>query len=283
MLHFCKDASLPSHSQPGLEIPQSLERLPSPGLASHHEDEHKCESPEKVRPRISKVEPMSKSATDALKISGENIVTPAGKPILSSSEAKSTKCMKALRFVEIDPSSLQSNRTMQTIQGLRFADTEADNAILVSLEVLWKTAGFSKTLAEFITKNIDSKLTLLVQDSEDISQKCGLGGCLVGFLIFRIDREKKYLSIRRVAIDPEFQRQGHGRRFIKWSMQQPGVAFLSLTALSKSVAFYDALGFRKAQTWSTGGKVRPDDEPELNNTYMEYHPSAGKGKKNKKR
>jgi len=157
------------------------------------------------------------------------------------------------------------------------------SAMLSSVQELWTAVGFGGKCKDFMGRNNELKLVLLTQKSlPDDSLECSVNA-VVGFLAYRINREKKYMSIRRLAIMPQFQRQGHGRRFVQWCMQRPGVSFLSVTSVERSVGFYQALGFKKAATWHAGGKVCPDDDVELNQEYMEYYPRSCKGGKSKKR
>jgi len=173
-------------------------------------------------------------------------------------------------FLTVDPTNVQSD-----------ASEHDTGTHLSSIQELWVAAGFGGSCVEFLAKRSDLKLTILVRPASlEVPQECS---CLVGFLVYRINHAKRYMSIRRLAIMPEFRGQGYGREFIKWCIVQPGVTFLSLTSVSRSVGFYRAVGFRKAATWHAGGNVRPDDEPQLDQVYMEYHPKAGKGRPNKKR
>jgi len=154
--------------------------------------------------------------------------------------------------------------------------------LLQSAKELWKdqTVTFTGDCEEFLSEHKDLKLTLLAQ-----------GDSLVGFIMYRLHPKKNvvgaHMSISRLAIAPEFRRQGFAGQFMKWGMRQPGVSFLAVTSLPKALDFYKAFGFRKVETWHTGGTARPDEEPELgtNQVYLEYNPSknnAGKKKKGSK-
>lgn len=175
------------------------------------------------------------------------------------------------RFLAVDPASMQSQTS------------ELDIALLSSIQGLWTASGFGGTCIDFLSKCNDLKMTILVPShSFKYAKECVIT-CLIGFLVYRIDSANRYMSIRRFAVMPKFRRQGHGRAFMDWCIWQPGVNFLSLTSVSRSVGFYRAIGFRKTDTWHEGGKVRPDDEPQPDQVYMEYHPKSGKGKRSKKR
>lgn len=200
--------------------------------------------------------------------------TPSKESTLPCGSIKHTKAVHRTRFLEVDPASAEVQAS------------EQHQILLASVQELWSGSGFSGTCVNFLAKHKEVMLTLLVQaPASDNIQNCMMGD-LVGFLVYRINHPQKYMSIRRLAIMPKFRRQGHGRQFIDWCIRQAGVSFISATSVARSVDFYLALRFRKAETWHTGGVVRPDDEPEGNQVYMEYHPMGskkGKGGRNKKR
>lgn len=177
------------------------------------------------------------------------------------------KAMKAEYMVDVEFSGVEVQASKK-LQGL-----------LQSVKELWKeqTVTFGGDCEEFLSKHKDLKMTILAQ-----------GDSLVGFIMYRLHPKKNvaaHMSISRLAIAPEFRRQGYAGQFMKWGMRQPGVSFLAVTSLPKALDFYKAFGFRKVETWHTGGTAQPDEEPELgsNQVYLEFNPSKNNGKKQKGR
>jgi len=166
--------------------------------------------------------------------------------------------------------------------------SEFKMSLLEAVQELWinSSVRFGGELLELLENNSDVKLTVMIRSDADDGQSYSASDSLIGFIAYRINNklgEKKYMCIRRLAISPNFQRQGRASQFMKWCLRQPGVGYLTCTSLARAHAFYRAFGFRKVETWSQGGTAHPDDKPAETQVYMEYHPGAQKGKKNKAR
>jgi len=176
-------------------------------------------------------------------------------------------------------SNVKGHRDLLFIEDVKFASVETEaseqlQGLLGSVKTLWKEVHFGGDCLEFMAKDSGLKLTLLVQvePSSDNTQECG-SISLVGFLVYKLHPQKKYLSIRRVAVSPAFRRQGHAAGLMNWCVRVPGIAYLALTSTARALPFYRAFGFRKVETWHTGGTAHPDDEVEIGQVYMEYRPS----------
>lgn len=176
-------------------------------------------------------------------------------------------------------STVKGHRDLLFIEDVKFASAETEaseqlHRILGSAKALWNEVHFGGDCLEFMAKDSALKLTFLVQvePSSDNTQECG-SISLVGFLVYKLHPQKKYLSIRRVAVSPAFRRQGHAAGLMNWCVRIPGIAYLALTSTVRALPFYRAFGFRKVETWHTGGTAHPDDEVEIGQVYMEYRPS----------
>jgi ribosomal protein S18 acetylase RimI-like enzyme len=204
---------------------------------------------------------------------GDNVVAPRSKGAHPPRRRAKAKSAQDFELIDIDPASpeVESSQRLQTL--------------LQAIQELWteKSVGFPGQFASLLSGNRELKLAAMVAIDPQSDGKEGRGdaGSLIGFILYRINREKKYLSIRRLAIAPEYRRQGRAGQLLNWCLRIPGVCYLTVTSISRAVEFYRAFGFRKVQTWHEGGTGHPDDEPEGNQAYMEYHPGTYKGKKTK--
>jgi GNAT superfamily N-acetyltransferase len=202
------------------------------------------------------------------KDSADTILKPAPK------RSSRTASRKGFEFIaDVNPHSVetQASERLQTY--------------LESVKELWKdpTVQFGSNCADLLSRKTEMKLTILVrsESSSDDAQGGKSTSSLVGFLVYNVHPKKKYMSIRRLAIAPEYRQQGHASLFMNWCIRQPNVSYLAATSLPDAVGFYRAYGFRKVETWHTGGTAQPDDEPKSNQVYMEYRPGRCKGRQRK--
>lgn len=164
-------------------------------------------------------------------------------------------------------------------------DSEQLQSLLCAVGNLWKEVKFGGECFDFMAKDSALKLTILarVEPSSDNPQKGSAGSIsLVGFLVYKLHPNKKYLSVRRLAVSPALRRQGRARQLMNWCVRVPCVNYLALTSIPRALDFYRSFGFRKVDTWHTGGTAHPDDEPTIDEVYMEYRPGAHKGTQRRK-
>lgn len=190
-------------------------------------------------------------------------------------------------------SYIKNNRDCVFIEDIKVAhaDTQASEPLqrlLCSTQALWKDAKFGGDCLEFMAKDSELRLTILLRAEpfpDDTEECTARSTSLVGFLVYKLhpktSHHPRYLSIRRVAVSPAFRRQGYAGELMNWCVRVPSATYLAATSTSRALEFYRAFGFRKVETWHTGGKAHPDDEVELGQVYIEYHPS--KKKKGKSR
>jgi len=168
-------------------------------------------------------------------------------------------------------SQVKSGSKVSFIEDVPFsvgAETQASEELqrlLPDINALWKTVRFGGSLSNLFSSYTGLKLTIMTHAETN---------SLIGFLVYKINPQTNCLSIRRVAISPDFRHQGFAGQMMQWCIRHPGVAYLAATSLHKALGFYKAFGFRKVETWHSGGTAKPDDEPEHDQVYMEFHPKG---------
>lgn len=218
--------------------------------------------------------------------------------VVPSSRKPRKRCSQASLKFECPPnvaskvSSVKDAKDIIFIEDVKIDNVEAGDSeqlkvLLCDIRNLWKEVKFGSDFFEFMAKHTAVKLTILarVNPALDNSQECNSENLsLVGFLLYQLHPKKKCLSVRRLAVSPALQRRGHARQLMKWCVRVPGVNYLALTSLPAAVPFYRSFGFRKVETWHSGGAGRPDDEPcNDNQVYMEYCPGTQGAQRRKAR
>jgi len=254
----------------------------SPVLDSHKSPLFRCLTPEKIlesKTDDEKGAAVSKSSPTDLEHHANASSSPSSQSQRKRGSAISLK-------LDLSPNAadkvtcLKDNKDLLFIEDVKLAsvetgDSEQLQTLLCAVRELWTEVHFGGDCVEFMEKDSALKLTMFVrvESLPDNTQNISL----VGFIVYKLHPIKKYLSVRRLAVSPVFRRQGHAGQLMKWCVRQPLVVYLALTSTVKALDFYKAFGFRKVETWHTGGTAHPDDEVELGQVYMEYRP-GGKGK-----
>jgi len=146
---------------------------------------------------------------------------------------------------------------------------------------------FEENTLEMVTKRARWKLTLIVRSggpSKSEAQEV-LGvvvpvPALIGFVIYRLRPELESVSIAKLAVMPEFRRQGHGCRLVEWCVhlarRAPGISRIALSSLPEAVCFYQRLGFRKYDV-NLDQSCGPNEDLVEGQVYMEKSVRGGRG------
>mmetsp|Transcript_83370 Transcript_83370/g.144892 ORF Transcript_83370/g.144892 Transcript_83370/m.144892 type:complete len:513 (+) Transcript_83370:69-1607(+) len=152
---------------------------------------------------------------------------------------------------------------------------------------------FEEDCLEMVTRKSRWKMTLIARPEGsplelDNFMLDDYGGYLIGFIVYRLRPELESFSIAKLAIVPEYRRQGHGCRLIEWCIKtakkQPNIAFISLSSLPEAVKFYQRIGFRAVDVKLDGSsQCGPDEDLVEGQVYMEYRLKGRSGGRKKKR
>jgi ribosomal protein S18 acetylase RimI-like enzyme len=159
------------------------------------------------------------------------------------------------------------------VRGPEFDKNEQAMRWIPEIEAASQVA-FDENCLEMISKKSKFKLGVL-------SAPCG---DLLGFIVYKINRNQRSFTIGKVAVRVEFRGQGYGKRMvkdvIKIAKKDKLIDFVSLSSLPGSVKFYKRMNFKEFKDI----KFSPDslEEGETfveGQVYMEFKTKSAGGKR----